>query len=115
MQQLQIKVLETTLVDYWFSRLGEICNFGVFRGLILMPNATTLHQDDTLKLSIGFLCNNPSFVVAVDDKKIFGGMDGLARITRPCDKVGEHIMKGTITHLTGFGEKQPTPLPNVTP
>ncbi|MBK9462873.1 MAG: hypothetical protein IPN94_26530 [Sphingobacteriales bacterium] len=75
-----------------------------------MPNATTLHQGDTLKLSIGFLCNNPSFVVAVDDKKIFGGMDGLARITRPCDKVGEHIMKGTITHLTGFGEKNNLPL-----
>ncbi len=109
LQQLQIKVLETTLVDYWFSRLGEICRLGVFREPILMPNATTLHQGDTLKLSIGFLCNNPSFVVAVDDKKIFGGMDGLARITRPCDKVGEHIMKGTITHLTGFGEKTTYP------
>ena len=107
LQQLQIKTLVATLVDYWLSKVPEMCRGGF--GSTLMPNATTLQQGDTLKLAIGFLWHAPNFVVTTDNQKIFGSEDGLVRINRLCDKVGEQKIGGTITHINAVGEKTTYP------
>lgn len=110
LQQLQIKILEATLVDYWSSKVGDYAMYYLLPKPTLMPNSTTLQQGNTFKLDIGFLsAYMPDLIVTVEGARVFGGIDGLAHITRPCDKVGEHVIKGTITHLTSFGEKKSYP------
>ncbi len=114
LQQLQIKVLETTLVDYWFIKADNpiFCQFGTPKDpqSVVIPNATTLQQGDTLDLMIGLLSERLQGVtLKVDEKEIIIDIDGFARITRLCDKVGKQEIKGTIIHLQGNGAKATYP------
>ncbi|MBK9460665.1 MAG: hypothetical protein IPN94_14865 [Sphingobacteriales bacterium] len=114
LQQLQIKILLATLVDYWSIKADNpiFCQFGTpnYTQSVVIPNATILQQGDTFNLMIGLLSERLQGVtLKVDEKEIIIDKDGFARISRLCDKVGKQEIKGTIVHLQSNGAKTTYP------
>ncbi|MBP7535046.1 MAG: hypothetical protein KA783_11410 [Chitinophagales bacterium] len=109
LQQLQLKILVNNLIQYWYSTVGELADMFPTREPILMPNATTLQQNDTLRLNIGFLLQQSLLMADVGKEKIFGDNDGLIRITRLCNEIGEHKIEGVVSYSGYFSEKTTYP------